>query len=176
MNIKKIGLSIWNWLIRVQRILMIITATATVMFVFVPLILRELGGGVPAYEEFLITFAFWMYMLGSSHGSFEKSHITADIMSRILKGKPKYRLQLVASILTFILGIALAYWAFVLIQWSLGTGAKSSVYGIPIVIGQSSIFVGLILSSFYNLYYMIRDIRDNIKNRFPDESEKEGAV
>jgi len=158
--VKKIGFILWNVLIKLQRIFMVITAIATVFLVFGPFALRQMGIPFIAYEEFLLPIAFWMYMLGCSHGSYEKSQITADIMSRILKGKPKMILQVLASITTFILGVLLAYWAWALVQWSLYTGATSSIYKIPIVWGQASILVGLGISSIYNFVYMIKDLRD----------------
>ena len=156
---KRFGLLFWDWLVKLQRFFMIVTAIAVVFLVFGPLVMREIGIPFPGYEEFLLTFAFWMYMLGSSHGSFEKSQITADIMSRLLKGRKRQIQQVVASVLTFILGIILTYWALSLVLWSAHTGASSSVYKIPIVVGQASILVGLVISSFYHIVYMIKDIQ-----------------
>ena len=162
--IKKIGNGAWIGLVKLQRIFMVITAIATILLVAVNIVLRELalrsGIVLPffAYEEILVPVAFWMYMLGSSHGSFEKSQITADIMSKVLKGRPKAYLQLAASILTFILGVIFAYWALTLVQWGFFTGANSTFFSIPVVWGQMSILVGLILTSMYNFVYMIQDI------------------
>jgi len=156
--IKKIGAVSWKTLIKIQRLMMIITGIATVLFVFGPMVLREFGIPFPAYEEFLLIFAFWMYMMGSSYGSYEKSQITADIMSQVLKGKARSTLILAARISAFVLGVIFTYWALILIQWSLSTGAATSIYKIPVVLGHASIFVGLILSSFYNFVYMVEDI------------------
>jgi len=164
---KKIGVIFWDWLLKIQRFLMIVTGIAVVCLVFGPLVLREIGHPFVGYEEYLLTVAFWMYMFGSSHGSYEKSQITADLLSRVLKGKPKMLLNLTASILTFILGVILTYWALVLVQWSLKTGSMTSVYRIPVVVGQFSILVGLSISSFYNLVYMIKDIIDTKKMMRP---------
>ena len=162
--IKKIGNGAWIGLVKLQRIFMVLTAISTILLVAVNIVLRELalrsGIVLPffAYEEILLPVAFWMYMLGSSHGSFEKSQITADIMSKVLKGRPKAYLHLLASILTFILGVIFAYWALTLVQWGLFTGANSTFFNIPVVWGQMSILVGLILTSMYNFVYMIQDI------------------
>ena len=160
MNIKKIGIIFWKTLLYTQRVLMIIAVVGTTLLVFVPLVSREMGRPFAGYEEYLLLFSFWMYMMGSSHGSYEKSQITADLMSRILKGKPRMILNLSATILTFVLGVVFMYWAWALVQWSLMTGAVSSIHKIPIVWGQFSIFAGLLISSIYNFVYMIRDIRD----------------
>jgi len=160
MNIKKIGMILWKSLLYTQRVVMIVAGSVTALIVFGQLVLREVGRPFAGYEEYLLLFAFWMYMMGSSHGSYEKSQITADILNRILKGRAKAILQVVASILTFVLCLIFAYWAFTLVQWSLSTKAVSSIHGIPVVWGQASIFVGLVVSSVYNFVYMIRDVME----------------
>ncbi len=160
------GTLLWYGLVRLQKFLMIISGIATIALVFVPMVLREIGIPFPGYEEFLLTVAFWMYMMGSSYGSYEKSQISADILSQFLKGRKKEILTHINSIGTFILGAIFTYWGFVLIQWTLATGATTSIYKIPIVIGQSSIFVSLLLSSFYNFVYMIQNIRKSVKEPY----------
>jgi len=156
------GTLLWYGLVRLQKLLMIISGVATIALVFVPMVLREIGIPFVGYEEFLLTIAFWMYMMGSSYGSYEKSQISADILSQFLTGWKKVILLLVNRIGTFILGVIFTYWGFVLIQWTLSTGATTSTYKIPIVIGQSSIFFSLLLTSFYNFVYMIEDIKKSI--------------
>ena len=155
MNIKKIGIIFWKSILYAQRTVMIIALIGTTLLVAGPLIMRELGRPFPGYEEFLLLFAFWMYMMGCSHGSYEKSQITADIVSRMLKGRPKQYLLFVASVLTWVLGAIFLYWAWSLVQWSLTTNTKTSIYNIPIVWGQFSIFLGLAITFMYNFVYMI---------------------
>ena len=157
---KKIGEILWDLLLKLQRVFMVITAIAVVLLVFVPLLLRELGTSFPGYEEFLLPVAFWMYMLGAAHGSYEKSHIRADILGRLLTGKAQTAVEVATSILAFLLGAVFTYWAWVLVQWGLFTGATSSIYKIPIVWGQASILVGLVISTIYNFVYMIKDLRN----------------
>ena len=158
--IKKVGLILWDVLVKAQRVVMIVTGIATILLVFVPIVLRQIGIPFTGYEEFLLPIEFWMYMMGSSHGSYERNQITADLLLRVLKGKPQLGLQALTSILTFLLGVVFTYWAWVLVQWSLSTGALSSLYKIPIVWGQSAIFVGLVISCLYNFVYMIKDCRN----------------
>jgi TRAP-type C4-dicarboxylate transport system permease small subunit len=176
MNIKKIGIILWKTLLYSQRVLMIIAVVGTTLLVFVPLVSRELGRPFAGYEEYLLLFSFWMYMMGSSHGSYEKSQITADLMSRVLKGRPRTILNLSATILTFVLGVIFMYWALTLVQWSLMTGAVSSIHKIPIVWGQFSIFAGLLISSIYNFVYMIRDVREAVICRFDVPTIEEQEV
>jgi hypothetical protein len=54
--------------------------------------------------------------------------------------------------------VIFAYWALTLVQWGLFTGANSTFFSIPVVWGQMSILVGLILTSMYNFVYLIQDI------------------
>ena len=67
-------------------------------------------------------------------------------------------MRLVKWIALFILGCIFAYWAYGLVMWSLQTNARSSYFRIPIVAGQIAILIGLIISCFYNLVYMIDEV------------------
>ena len=174
--IKKIGLILWDVLVKAQRVVMIVTGIATILLVFVPIVLRQIGVPFTGYEEFLLPIAFWMYMMGSSHGSYERTQITADLLLRVLKGRPQLGLRAVTSVLTFLLGVVFTYWAWVLVQWSLTTGSLSSLYKIPIVWGQSSILVGLIISCLYNFVYMIKDCRDMFAPLSVAQTVEQGEV
>jgi len=153
------GLLVWDGLIKIQKALMIFTGIATICLVFLPMIFRIVNIPFVGYEEILLTVAFWMYMLGSSHGSYEKSQITADILGQFLSGRKKDIYSAISSVCTFILGAVFTYWGYVLVHWSASTWSTSSTFHIPYVVGQSSILVSLILSSIYNFVYMIKDIK-----------------
>ena len=128
--------------------------------VFAATITRALSVDFRGYEEFLIAFAFWLYMFGTAHGSFENSHITADILSIVLKeGLAKDILDMIKYILTLAIGIMFLTWAVELVQWTIVMGTKTPTWRIPMTIPQSSILFGLACASFYNAVRLYNEIR-----------------
>ena len=150
---------LWKTLVSTQRVVIMVSLAAVTLIISGACILRIFGINFVGFEELATIAVFWLYMIGSSHGSYEKSQITADIMEVMLpESLGKNIMRLVKWIALFILGCIFAYWAYGLVMWSLQTNARSSYFRIPIVAGQIAILIGLILSCFYNLVYMIDEV------------------
>ena len=172
----------WKGLVRVQRTLIIITATAVALVIAGACILRAFDINFIGFEEITIMVVFWLYMVGCAHGTYEKSQITADILEVMLPETAfKKILRLIRVILTFVLCVVLTYWGLSLAITTAGLDTRTPVFRIPVVIGQSSIFVGLLISSFYNFIYMLDEIKAFIKktprgNATPAIDEGKGEV
>ena len=150
---------LWKGLVGAQRVIIMVSLAAVTLIISGACILRIFGINFVGFEELATVAVFWLYMIGSSHGSYEQSQITADIMEVLLpESLGKNIMRLVKWIALFILGCVFAYWAFGLVMWSLQTNARSSYFRIPIGAGQIAILIGLIISCFYNLVYMIDEI------------------
>lgn len=174
---------IWRGLITFERTIIAWTAIGVTIIVALACICRYfLDADLKAYEEYLLPVAFWLYMMGGVYGSYEKSHITADILNIYLKeGKAKDTVRFLKLLFTFILGAIFTWWAFQYVLWGIQMGTKTAVWRIPHVIGQGSIFVGLSLMSMYNLVYLYDDIvllvkkyGKSGKNKIGDNQKKEG--
>ena len=123
-------------------------------------LLRTINISFVGFEELATLAAFWLYMVGTAYGSREKSQITADILEVMLpQSRGKDVMMLLKWVITFVLSCVFTYWAFTLLMWTLQTGAKTTVYKIPNTLIQSSILVGTGLSTFYNLLYLIREVK-----------------
>lgn len=144
---------------------MIITGISCMTIVALAMLLRWLFNiDLVGYEEILVMFAFWLYMIGSSYGSYEKSQIAADILNIYLKeGKVKASINLLRATLTFLLCLVFNYWAYDFVVWGITMGTKTPVWRLPMVIGQGSIFIGLTLMTFYNSVYLYDEIKDAIQ-------------
>ncbi len=152
---------VWKSLAVIQRGLMFVTGMATMIIVALAMLMRFLLNiDLAGYEEVLAMVAMWLYMIGSSYGSYEKSQIAADILNIYLKeGKFKTSINLLRSLLTTILGLVFNAWAFQFVVWGITMNTRTPVWRLPMVIGQGSIFVGLSLMSFYNIVYFYDDIK-----------------
>lgn len=154
----------WLWLEKLLRFGLIVCGIMVTTIVFAATITRALSVDFRGYEEFLIAFAFWLYMFGTAHGSFENSHITADILSIVLKeGLAKDILDMIKYILTLAIGIMFLTWAVELVQWTIVMGTKTPTWRIPMTIPQSSILFGLACATFYNAVRLYNEIRLIVK-------------
>jgi TRAP-type C4-dicarboxylate transport system permease small subunit len=150
------------WLIiqKVLRFGLIVCGVAVVLITFAATLTRAISVDFRGYEEFLVAFAIWLYMFGAAYGSFEKSHITADILSIVIKeGLFKDILALVRNFLIVVLGIVFFIWALELVQWTIIMGTKTPTWRIPMTVSQSAMLFGLAVASFYNLVYLYIEIR-----------------
>lgn len=111
-------------------------------------------------DEVIMLFAFWLYFLGAAYGSFEDSHIKADLLSVYLKrDRVKDAMSLVAQTLTVVVNTIVLVWAaryfsLEVKRWGLSTSLK-----IPLVIPKSSIFFGFLLMEFYHVVYLVGGFR-----------------
>lgn len=150
----------WQILPKILRFGLIVTSIAVTLITFGSVILRELNMNFLGYEEILVIFAFWLYMIGTAYGSYEKSHITADIIVVMMPdGLVKDIISLLRNILTVALGIVFLLWALQLVQWTLLMDNRTPVWRIPMTVSQSSMLFGLFIASFYHLVYLYNDIK-----------------
>ncbi|MEL7655747.1 MAG: TRAP transporter small permease subunit [Bacillota bacterium] len=145
----------WNGLSKFLRFGLVVSSCLVTIITFAAVITRALNINFLGYEEILIICAFWLYMLGTAYGSFENSHIKADVIIVMMKdGYLKTLLALIRNTLTLVLGIIFLLWALQLLQWTIVMENKTPVWRIPMTVSQSSILFGLAVATFYNAVYL----------------------
>ena len=75
---------LWKGLVGAQRLIIMVSLAAVTLIIAGACILRVFGINFVGFEELATIAVFWLYMIGSSHGSYEQSQITADIMEVLL--------------------------------------------------------------------------------------------
>ena len=169
---------IWKSLLAVQRAMIITTSAAVTLIIFWAAASRIVNISFAGFEELSVIAAFWLYMLGSAYGSYEKSQISADILTVMMKdGLRKSIIQLLKCLLTLILGLIFLRWGWGLFMFHYTMGSRTPVYRLPAAIGHASIFVGLALSSFYHAVYLYDEVKRfiaiHIKKQAPASTEGE---
>lgn len=150
----------WKVLYKFLRFGLIVSSCLVTLITFAAVITRALNVNFLGYEEILIICAFWLYMIGTAYGSYENSHIKADLVVVMMpEGRTKSLLALIRNVVTLILGIIFLMWAFQLFQWTIVMGNKTPVWRIPMTVSQSSILFGLTVASFYNAVYLYDEIK-----------------
>ena len=145
----------WRGLQKFLRFGLIASSCLVTLITFAAVITRALNINFLGYEEILIICAFWLYMMGTAYGSFEDSHIKADVIVVMMPdGFLKSLLALVRNTLTLVLGIIFLAWAIQLVDWTIVMGNKTPVWRIPMTVSQSSLLFGLTVATFYNMVYL----------------------
>lgn len=164
---EKIGKTLWDFLLSVQKAIMIITSIMVTALIFSGAVMRYVfKTDFYGLEEIILFVAFWLYFIGSSYGSYEKSQISADIVSVYIKNeKHKKLMRVITSFFTAGLSIMVCYWSIQFIAWSFKMNPVSPVFRLPMVIPQSSIAIGFILMTFYSIVYFYQDIKDYLEAR-----------
>lgn len=153
----------WNGLVKLLRFGLVVSAVLVTVITFAAVITRALNINFLGYEEVLIICAFWLYMLGTAYGSYEDSHIKADVIVVMMpEGRAKTLLALIRNALSLVLGIIFLLWAFQLFQWTIIMENKTPVWRIPMTVSQSSLLFGLTVASFYHAVYLYDEIKSYI--------------
>ncbi|MCM3766273.1 TRAP transporter small permease [Neobacillus niacini] len=152
---------IWTGLLRLQRTILILTSILIVLGISITAIFRYVFKvDIFGMEEIIVIFAFWLYFTGGAYGSYERSHISADIISSYVKNeRTKSMIKAATSLITTVLCLIFAWWAVQFFIWSFESGGKSPTLGIPSVVPKSAICFGFILMAFYSIVHLINDIR-----------------
>ncbi len=150
----------WIGLSRFLRAGLIVTACLVTLITFGSVIYRALNMNFLGYEEILIICAFWLYMLGTAYGSYENSHIKADVIVVMMPdGFAKSLIAIIRNTLSLVLGFVFFLWAVQLFGWTIEMGNKTPVWRIPYTVSQSSMLFGLLFVTFYNIVYLYDEIK-----------------
>ncbi len=110
-------------------------------------------------EELLLIPTFLLYFIGAAQGSYEGSHITADILESYIKSeKIKAWNRLITSAVTLIVCLIITFWNSQYLIWSFNNGGTTSGYQIPLYIPHGTVSIGFILMSFYSLIHFFHQI------------------
>lgn len=151
----------WNALKKGIRAMMILCSIICTGCILYSVILRYIfKGNFYGSDEVILIFALWLYFSGAVHGSYENSHIKADILTATVKNlRIKDAVGLVGQVINAVVNAVLAGWAVNYLLWGLAKMPLSTALKIPLVIPQSAVCVGLVMMLFYHVYYLQKNVR-----------------
>ena len=83
----RVALAIKNFIIVVASLIMALT------FGFVVVARYGFSADLFAYEEWLMVICFWMFFMASAMGTYDKSHVNADLLGFVIKDPRKLWLR-----------------------------------------------------------------------------------
>ena len=111
-------------------------------------------------EELIILSAYWLYFIGASLATREDSHISADMLTSLIKSPRKQRIVKTAQhAISLAISVLGSVWAYNYLAWSFARSPKTQVLKIPIVWMQTPILIFFVLSNCYLLGHLIADLR-----------------
>ncbi|MEG1641491.1 MAG: TRAP transporter small permease subunit [Synergistaceae bacterium] len=123
------------------------------------------------YEEWIKIFAFWLYFMGAAYGSYNKSHVSADLVQSYVKdGLIKKIIILIRTLITFGISLLFTWYGYDFFVFSylgpLGIGIaipKTVAWRIPLWTANISILIGLASMSYYFFWDVITATKELIK-------------
>ena len=151
----------WNALLRVQRIVMFITSLCVLSLMAAAAFMRYfLEMDFFGMEDLVLIVAFWMYFMGGAYASYEKSHISAEVVSAYIKNEHVKRvLKLMTAFITTAMSWIFSYWGYLLLLWGLESGRRTVMLHIHILVPQSAIILGFFLMTLYATVHFVNEIR-----------------
>jgi len=141
----------WRILGILQKTIMIFTSITILALVLIQVLLRYVFvKPLMGVEELATMVGFWLYFMGASWGTADRSHIKADLMQAAIKDPKKLIWVKVAiAAACVILSAMMIYWGWGYTVWGYTKRQLSPTLMIPMIYSQISIFVGAILMFFY---------------------------
>jgi TRAP-type C4-dicarboxylate transport system permease small subunit len=148
---KKVALAVWRGLVHVQRGILVASATFLIVLLTAEVIMRYVihYPGMEV-EEIATLLAFWLYFMGAAYGTYDRSHIKADVTYLMFKDPKKLAIAKVSAVaITLVLTGIMVSWGYNYFVWGITQGERSRILFMPMVLSQSSIFFGAILMFLY---------------------------
>jgi TRAP-type C4-dicarboxylate transport system permease small subunit len=112
-------------------------------------------------EEMLLFPAVWLYFLGGSAASKERSHIDCGVLVLYIKKEKSLALfKLVRIGVSFLIGLWAMYYAWWFFMYSLTKWKLSDLLYIPMFLGESAVFIGLLLMIFFTFVELLDRVAD----------------
>jgi TRAP-type C4-dicarboxylate transport system permease small subunit len=156
-----------------QRVIAVFLVLSLTVLVVIQVVLRYVfKTPLMGIEELMLFPTIWLYMLGGANASQQRNHIDCGVLSVYIK-RPKTMMlfEIVRSAISVLICSWLMYWAYWFFMYSLKLWKVSDLLYIPMFLGESAIFIGLILMFFFAVHELIDQIK--IYTKSTGQSAKE---
>ncbi len=123
------------------------------------------GHALFGLESFIGYSEVWVYFIGASYGSYERSHIKAEFVEVIVTS-PRGRnlIRAFAGVVSVVMSIIFASWSYEYCAESLIKGETTPTLGVPMILFQAPLLIGAILMIFYFAVEALEYIRRAVAN------------
>ena len=123
-------------------------------FLFVVILRYGLGTDLFAYEEWLLIICLWLYFTASALGTYENSHVNADLIEYLTDNERLRRVRsLAVCAIELAVSLVAVYWAVLMILDEFAARPywqKTIALNIPFVVPRMAVVFGFAFMSFYS--------------------------
>ena len=169
----------WKIFVKFNRGLLLFCALSALLTIFASVVMRYVfKSDLHGMEEIVTLATMWLYFMGGVDGSYEDSHIDADVMGLLIKSdKVKHIIKIVVKVICLAVSVVFAKWGIDYFKWCVATGGVTQTLKIPMLLSRIPLSIAFILMVFFNAYHLINVILNRtpkIEGAEPkDEAEKE---
>lgn len=153
---------LWKGFAKLMEWILFLVSVIMIGLVFATVIVRYLmKSSLFGVEEVIMLMAMIIYWLGAAYGSYENSHINAEILAHFVRSKKAAGVLAVAKNLVTILIMGLfAYWSiFEYLLWTVDAGTATMQLHIPLYVSGAVLAVSLVLMTLYQVHHLVRVFR-----------------
>ena len=131
----------WKVLEVVQKSIMVVSSLAILTLVIVQVTLRYVFvRPLMGVEELATMTGFWLYFMGASWGTADRTHIKADLVNAFVKDPRKLVwVKTGVALISVGLSIFMTYWGWRYVLWGITKWQRSFTLMIPMIYSQVSI-------------------------------------
>lgn len=102
--------------------------------------------------EIYLLLVMWLYMLGASLASANRSHLRISILDHFIKSpRTKQIYDFLLALISLVIMLFFVRWAWGLVDWGIKRPQTTPILYLPWVISMLSIFVASILMTLYGI-------------------------
>jgi TRAP-type C4-dicarboxylate transport system permease small subunit len=149
-------------------------------FLFVVILRYGFRADLFAYEEWLLIICFWLYFMASALGTYEDSHVNADLLDHFITDpRLKWMRALVVATIELVVSLAVIYWAILMIQDEISSypyWQATIALKIPFLVPRLAVVVGFVFMTFYTglRIYVLLKLGSAGLNSEPADSKADG--
>jgi TRAP-type C4-dicarboxylate transport system permease small subunit len=150
---------LWKVIVHFMEIMLFLMSAALASMVFITVPVRYImKSSIFGIEEVIMMMAIWIYYLGGAYGSYEQSHINADILLHFVKNKKAIKvISVLKQIVAIVVFGAFGYWCIAkYLAWTIQSGGQSMQLHIPNWVPISMMAISFVLMTLYELFHLYR--------------------
>jgi TRAP-type C4-dicarboxylate transport system permease small subunit len=161
---------------KILRFMLFALLMAISLMVFAQVLLRYVfKAPLMGIEEMLMFPTVWLYFLGGTYASLERSQIVARVLEVFVKNeKTVFFIRAVASVISLVVLIWLTTWGWDFIKYSIRMSRVSGTLYIPLIYAEISVIIGLVMMTFYTVLEIFYNFKV-LRGATPPVPDKEGV-
>ncbi len=156
-RLKKIITGVDGFLAKSMKAILILVSAMVICTMFAQVVSRYVfEAPIWGLDELTGHIAVWLYLIGSAHGSYERSHIKAEFLHIFIKNQRLLSIvRTLASALAVMVSCYMIVWSMDYVHWSITKHEVTPTLQIPTVVFQISILISAILMAVYFFVEML---------------------